>query len=91
VSLFSNLSNYYPSIKLTKHCVSSQNFPSLTELLSRKNKTCHTVKMSAWYVAHDTMRDLHASEAWEKAEHAKEATEKEAQKAEEVAACNARI
>jgi outer membrane receptor for Fe3+-dicitrate len=62
-----------------------------TELLNKKNKSHHTVKMSARYVAHDMMRELHASQTLERAKHAKEAAEKEAWKAEEGAACNAQI
>ena len=32
-----------------------------TELLNKKNKSRHTVKMSARYVAHDMMRELESS------------------------------
>ena len=56
------------------------------ELLSKKNKTCRTVKTSACYVAHNAMKEIHASQAWEKAKHEKEATEKEAQKVVDVTA-----
>jgi hypothetical protein len=49
-----------------------------TELLNKKNKSHHTVKTSAHYVAHDMMRELHASQTLERAKHAKEAAEKEA-------------
>ena len=62
-----------------------------TELLSKKNKTHCTVKTSAHYVAHNTMKEIHASQAQEKAKCEKEATEKEAQKVVEEAACEARI
>ena len=61
------------------------------EILSKKNKTRRTVKTSARYVAHNTMKELHASQAQEKAKHAKETAEKEARKAEEEAAHKARI
>ena len=61
------------------------------ELLSKKNKTRRTVKTSAHYVAHNTMKEIHASQTREKAKHEKEATEKEAQKAVEEAAHEARI
>ena len=62
-----------------------------TELLNQKNKTRRTVKASAHYIAHDTMRELHTSQTLEKATSAKEAAEKEAQKVEEDAARGARI
>jgi phage regulator Rha-like protein len=61
------------------------------ELQNKKNKGRRTVKTTARYVAHDTMRELHASQAQEKARRASEAVEKEAQKAEEEAAHEARI
>ena len=61
------------------------------ELLSKKNKTRHTVKTSACYIAHNTMKEIHTSQAREKAKHEKEATEKEAQKVVEEAAREARI
>ena len=56
------------------------------ELLSKKNKTCRTVKTSACYITHNTMKKIHASQAQEKAKREKEAAEKEAQKVEEEAA-----
>ena len=61
------------------------------ELLRKKNKTCCTVKTSACYVTHNTMKRIHTSQAREKAKHEKEATEKEAQKVVEEAAHKARI
>ena len=61
------------------------------ELLSKKNKTRRTVKTSARYVAHTTMKEIHASQAQEKAKREKEVAEKEVQKAEEEAAREVRI
>ena len=61
------------------------------ELLSKKNKTHCTVKTSARYVTHNTMKEIHASQAQEKAKREKEATEKEAQKVVEEAAHEAQI
>lgn len=61
------------------------------ESFNKKNKTRRAVKTSARYVAHDTMKELHASQAQEKAMHAREAAEKEARKAEEEAARQVRI
>ena len=61
------------------------------ELHSKKNKTRRAVKTSARYVAHETMKELHASQMQEKAMRTREAAEKEAQKAEEEATRMARI
>ena len=60
-------------------------------LLSKKSKCRRTVKTSARYVAHDTLKEIHAVQTQEKAERAREAAEKEVQKAEEEAAREARI
>ena len=75
------------------HCTIIKNAEegARAELLSKKNKTCCTVKTSARYIAHNTTKEIHASQAWEKAKCEKEATEKEAQKVEEKAAHEARI
>ena len=61
------------------------------ELHSKKNKTCGAVKTPAHYIAHKTMKELHASQMQEKAMHTREAAEKEAQKAEEEATHMAQI
>jgi len=59
-----------------------------TELLSKqKSKDHHTVKISACYITHKTMKELHAFQSQKKAIYAREAAEKEAQKAEQEAAC----
>jgi len=47
--------------------------------------------MSAHYVAYETMKELYASQVQEKALYAREATEKEAWKAEEEAVCKVQI
>jgi len=57
----------------------------------KKSQGHHAVKMSARYVAHEMMKELHASQAQEKALHAREVTEKKAQKAEEEAAHEVQI
>ena len=63
-----------------------------TELLSKqKSKDCRTVKTSACYVAHEMIKELHASQSQEKAMRAREAAEKEAQKAQQEAAHQTRI
>jgi hypothetical protein len=75
------------------HCTIMKHVESdaQAELQNKKNKGCRTVKTTVRYVAHDIMRELHASQAQEKARHASEAAEKEAQKAEEKAASEAWI
>jgi len=57
---------------------------------SKKSKTRRAIKMTARYVAHDTMKEIHAK-AQEKAQRARETAEKEAQKAKEEAVREARI
>jgi DDE superfamily endonuclease len=61
------------------------------ELQNRKNKTRRTVKTSARYVAHDTMKELHASQTQERLRREKETAEKEARKVKEGIARDARI
>ena len=61
------------------------------ESLRKKSTSRRAVKTSARYVAHDTMKEIHASQAQEKAMRARDAAEKEARKAVEEAAREARI
>jgi hypothetical protein len=56
------------------------------ELHSKKNKSCRAIKTSACYIAHEMMKELHASQMQKRAIHTRKAAEKKAQKAEEEAA-----
>ena len=55
-------------------------------LLGKKNKSRCAIKTSACYVAHETLKEIHAHQSQEKAECARENAAKEAQKAVEEAA-----
>ena len=60
-------------------------------LFNKKNKSRRTVKTAARYVAHNTLKEIHSNQTQEKAERARQAAEKEVQKAEEEAVREARI
>ena len=47
-------------------------------LLSKKGKSCCTVKTVACYVAHDTLKEIHTTQIQKRATHTREAAEKKA-------------